>query len=337
MAASAYLQCPASPVQRIGYTLFARRDSGLLEPVVACWCHMPIPTSDPIVNLPLVTPFDEADRVDHDALARNIQRWLATPATGFLVGSQTGEEWCLCEEEKLAVAATVKQNLDERRFLMGGIDCPSATETLRRAEAFANIGAEVVRIRFTRDTSLVEPYFQQVLPRCPVPVLLMHQCDPARFGMAAEPAAPPEVLADIANMENVFGYVTDHDVRFEARVRRRVTRDRRFWICNGSLILHGTLIGCNGTTTAFSNIWPAALDELLRQGMAGSYEAARPMQEQVQRIDEVMLPYRAAGVKAALGLMGFEGMRPRSPAMSVQPDAVVRLEGLLREAGLLSA
>lgn len=297
---------------------------------------MSLPASDPIVNLPLVTPFDDADRVDHDALARNVERWLATPVTGFLVGSQTGEEWSLSEEEKLAVAKTVKENLDERRFLMGGIDCPSVAETLRRAEAFAEAGAEVVRIRFPRVASLVEPYFQHVLPRCPVPVLLMHQCDPVRFGMAAEPAAAPDVLASVVDRDNVFGYVTDHDVRFEARVRRCVTQSRRFWVCNGSLILHGTLFGCNGTTTAFSNIWPAALEELLRQGMSGRYDEARALQEHVQKIDAVMLPYLAAGVKATLHLLGFDGMRPRSPTRPVPADVVALLERLMREAGLLS-
>lgn len=298
---------------------------------------MPIPTSDPIVNVPIVTPFDDADRVDHDALTRNVQRWLATPAAGFLVGSQTGEEWSLSEEEKLAVATTVRENLDERRFLMGGIDCPSVTETLRRAEAFAHVGAEVVRIRFPRNESIIESYFNQILPRCPVPVLLMHQSDPARFGLAAEPAAPPEVLAGVADMDNVFGYVTDHDVRFEARVHRCLTRDRRFWICNGSLILHGTLIGCNGTTTAFSNIWPDALDRLLRLGMEGRYEEARPLQEHVQKIDAVMLPYMAAGVKVVLRLLGFEGMVARAPARSVPPDVVAEIERLIREAGLFSS
>ncbi|MEO2016251.1 MAG: dihydrodipicolinate synthase family protein [Fuerstiella sp.] len=298
---------------------------------------MPIPASDPIVNVPLVTPFDQLDRVDHAAMERNVQRWLTTPATGFLVGSQTGEEFCLSEEEKLAIATTVRRNLDERRFLMGGIDCPSVTETLRRAEAFADVGADVVRIRFPRGASLIEPYFREVLPRCPVPVLLMHQCDPASFGIAAAPAAAPEILAGVTDMDNVFGYVTDHDVRFEARVRRLLTGDRRFWICNGSLILHGTLIGCNGTTTAFSNIWPAALDELLRLGMAGRYVEALQLQERVQKIDAVMLPYRAVGVKAALRLLGFEGMRPRSPAAELPAKVVQSIRKVMQEAGLLSS
>ena len=54
-----------------------------------------------------------------------------------------------------------------------------------------------------------------------------------------------------------------------------------------------------------------------------------------QKIDALMLPYLAAGVKATLGLLGFEGMHPRSPTRPVPADVVVQLEQLLREAGLL--
>ena len=296
---------------------------------------MPIPASDPIINVPIATPFDAQDCVDHEALVHNIELWMKTPLAGFLVGSQTGEEWFLSEDEKLQITRTVADCLEGNRFVMGGIDCPSVTETLRRAEAFAEAGAEMVRIRFPRGEHLIDDYFSEVLPRCPVPVLLMHQCDPARFGMAGQPAASPEVLGRISNMDNVFGYVTDHDLRFEARVRPHVGQDRRFWICNGSLIVQGTLIGCNGTTTAFSNIWPAALDELLRLGMAGKFEEAMPLQHKLQKIDAVMLPWLAAGVKASLKLLGFKGMVPRRPTQPMPADAVAELETVMRETGLL--
>lgn len=296
---------------------------------------MPIPDSDPVVNIPVVTPFDEEDRVDHDAVSRNIERWLETRAGCFLIGSASGEEWFLSEDEKLAIVRTVKGVLNGRRCLLGGIDCPSVTETLRRAEAFAEAGAEMVRVRIPRFESAVESYFEQVLPRCPVPVLLMHQCNPEKFGMAGEPAATPEVIGRICSMDNVFGYTTDHDVRFESRVRRCVPQNRRFWICNGSMMLHGTLIGANGTTTAFSNIWPTALHELLELGMAGRYEEARPLQEHIQKIDAVMLPYKSVGVKAAMNLLGYDGTHPRSPLEPMPADRVSHLESLMREAGLL--
>ena len=68
---------------------------------------MPIPAIDPHVTIPMATPFDDQDRVDHDAIGRNIERWLPSPLTGFIVGSATGEEYMLSEEEKLAITRTV--------------------------------------------------------------------------------------------------------------------------------------------------------------------------------------------------------------------------------------
>jgi dihydrodipicolinate synthase/N-acetylneuraminate lyase len=297
---------------------------------------MPTPNSDPIVTVPVATPFRSDDQIDHDALSRNVERWLQSPLGGFIVGSATGEEWFLSEEEKLAIARTVHQVLDAKRFLIGGIDCPSVTETLRRADAFAAAGAEVVRVRLPRYESDVESYFEQVLPRIALPVLVMHQCNPERFGYSGQPAASPEVIGRVCDMANVFGYTTDHDVRFAARVRRCVTPGRRFWICNGSLILHGTLLGCNGTTTAFANVWPEALAELLEHGLAGRYEEAHPLQDSVQRIDAVMLRYGAAGVKAAMNLLGFDGTHPRRPTPPMPPQEIAVLEEEMRRAGLLA-
>lgn len=296
---------------------------------------MPIPDKDPIIAVPMVTPFGDDDQIDFGAAQRNIQRWLQTPLSAFIVGSQSGEEFFLSFDELLALARIVKQSLTGDRFLIGGIDCPGVTETLRRAEAFADAGAEAVRIRFPRDREAVVRYFEEVLPRCPVPALLMHQSAPERFGAAGAAAASPEVLGSVTQMPNVFGYVTDHDMRFEAQVRRHVPENVRFWICNGSMILSGTLIGCNGTTTAFSNIWPAALQQLLELGMAGRYAEAQALQEQVRLIDEIMLPYLAAGIKASLKLLGFEGMQPRRPTAAMPESDLVRLRQAMQNAGLI--
>ena len=286
---------------------------------------MTIPTNDPLIAVPMVTPFDTADQLDFDAAQRNVERWCNTAISVFIIGSQSGEEFMMSESERVELLGCVTDALEGERITVGGIDAPSVVETLRQAERYAEAGAEMVRVRFPRIESEVLPYFQQVLPRCPVPVLLMHQSSPASFGVAAKPAGSPELLGEVASMDGVFGYVTDHDMRFEARVRRFVPADKRFWICNGSMILSGTLIGCNGTTTAFSNIWPDALRRLLEQGMAGNYAEVESIQEQIRRIDEIMLPYLATGIKTCLDIMGFEGMRPRQPSQPMPDHAIQRL------------
>ncbi len=296
---------------------------------------MPIPLRNPLVTLPMVSPFDADGKLDLDAAQYNVQRWLQTPISGYLIGSHSGEEFMMNERERNLLLRTVTESLSGETFSIGGIDCPSAIETLRQAENYVDSGAEMLRIRFPREETLVADYFHEILPRCPAPVLLMHQTAPSSFGVAARPAATPEMIGSIAEHENVFGYVTDHDMRFEAQVRRHVPADKRFWICNGSMILSGTLIGCNGTTTAFANIWPAALKELLDQGMTGNYEQAQALQEQIRLIDEIMLPYLAGGIKTCLRLMGFQGMNPRSPTRVMSPEKTRRLDIVLRDAGLI--
>ena len=56
---------------------------------------MALDFEDPIVTAPIATPFEAAgggDRVDYDALERNVERLLATKLRGYLIGSATGEE-----------------------------------------------------------------------------------------------------------------------------------------------------------------------------------------------------------------------------------------------------
>ena len=296
---------------------------------------MPIPNGDPFITIPMVTPFADDDSVDHDAIVFNVERWLLTPLNGYIIGTASGEVAFLSESEKLDATRTVASSLTGDRFVVGGIDCPSPYETLRRAEAFAQAGAEMVRLRLPRGEAVAEAYFAEVLPQCPVPALLMHQCNPERFGLAGEPAASPETIGRISRMDGVFGYVTDHDIRFETRVRQFVPVNRKFWICNGSLALTGSFIGCNGITTAFANIWPDALHEILTLGMAGRYDEARDLQRRIQAIDAVMLPYKAAGVKATINLLGFRGTHPRKPTPPMPDEEVTRLQVVMREAGLL--
>ena len=214
---------------------------------------------DPLVGLPMLTPFDEKDKVDYSSAVYNVEKWNKTKADIFIIGTASGEELYLSEDEKVNLVSTISGSLEKGKVVCAGIDNPSISETLRLAENYEKSGAKLLRIRYPRNESTLKEYFKEVLRFSPLPVLLMHQGEPLNFGVAPKPVSSPLMLGEIASMDNVFGYVTEHDMRFESTVRKYVPSDRRFWICNGSMILLGTLIGCNGTTTAFSNIWPDAM------------------------------------------------------------------------------
>ena len=61
--------------------------------------------TEPIVVAPTLTPFkDDGDQtVDFDALARNVERWLETPLSGFVAVTANGEETMLSESERMSI------------------------------------------------------------------------------------------------------------------------------------------------------------------------------------------------------------------------------------------
>ena len=295
---------------------------------------LPVPTADPVMVAPTPMPFDGDDRLDLDALARNVERWLDTPLSGFVLGTANGEELFLSEDEKTAAIETVARTHKGRRFVIAGIDNPSSTDTLRIAERAAAAGADMVRLRLPRLGS-VTGYFEEVLPRVPVPVAVIHQTAPSASDPRGVFAASPDVIGAICGMDNVYAYITDHNVRFEARVRRFVPPGCRFWTCNGSLLLPGVLIGANGACMMLGNVAPALCMNILRLGVEGRFKEAQPLQLKAAAADWPIHRHSAAGLKYALDLLGFEGGLPRRPAPPLGPEPKAEIEDGMREAGLI--
>lgn len=292
---------------------------------------MAVPKTDPIVVAPTPTPFDDRGRVDHGALARNVERWLATPLSGFVLGTANGEENTLSEDEKAAIVGTVSRVAGGERVIIAGIDDPSAAGTARLADRYAALGADLVRVRIPRglDAGAVGDYFQAVAGRAPAPVIVIHQT------FDSGPAAPPEVIGAVCSLDNVYGYITDHDIRFEGWVRPLVPQERKFWICNGGLLLHGALLGANGACMWLGNVAPGLAVDIVSMGYAERFAEARPLQATASRLDRVIARHGVAGVKGALELLGFEGMQPRRPAPGLAPEGRAEIEAVLHDTGLL--
>lgn len=286
---------------------------------------------DPLIVAPTPTPFDANDRVDADVLARNVERWNRTPLSGFVLGTANGEELSLSDDEKTLIVRVVAQARTPDRMVIAGIDTPSATYTLDLAARYADAGADMVRVRIPRQggDEAVLRYFGEVCSRSPLPVMVIHQT------FTGIPAASPEVISQICSHDNVFGYITDHDIRFEGRVALTFPQDRRFWICNGGLLLAGAVMGATGACMWLGNIAPGLCRGIMASGLDGSFTDARPLQRAATMLDMVINSYGVAGVKRALGLMGFEGMTPRSPLTPISEKAAAGIANALKQAELL--
>ena len=255
-------------------------------------------------------------------------------AVGFRARTANGEELALSEEEKAQTVRVVKDACDGQRLVVAGVDCPSVAETLRRAERFASAGADIVRVRAPKGLTpqAVERYFAMVTARAPAPIIVIHQT------FDSVPAAPADVLGALVGLDNVFDYITDHDVRFEAVVRLHAPKDRRFWICNGGLLLYGALFGANGACMWLGNIMPSLCMDIMRLGTETRFAEARPLQETATGLDSAIARHGVAGVKAALDVLGHEGMRTRAPTPELsQPEQAAVRAALLEASAPVSA
>ncbi len=292
---------------------------------------MPIPEVAPIVVAPMPTPFGADDSVEFSALERNVGRWLETPLSGFVLTTANGEELALSEAERIDIVRVAAAAHGGSRFTVAGIDNSSTRETLRLAERYTDAGADLLRVRVPRGLSdtAIEGYFDSVARQSPLPVIVIHQT------FSGTPAASPEILGAVCAMDNIFGYITDHDIRFEAYVRSEVPDNRRFWICNGGLLAYGALMGANGACMWLGNVAPKLCMDIMTLGLQGKFAEARHLQESATNLDRAIIRYGTPGVKEALRLLGFEGMHPRLPTRAVDEDATLRIRAVLESEGML--
>tara|TARA_A100001037_G_scaffold94691_1_gene86174 strand:+ start:4300 stop:5193 length:894 start_codon:yes stop_codon:yes gene_type:complete len=297
---------------------------------------MPIPSSHPIVVAPSPTPFTADDKVDHAAIERNVQKWLKTPLSGFVLNSENGEEQFLSETERLDIVRTVNSARNGEKFIVGGVDTSSVTESIRMAEDLVEAGAEMIRIRVPRLARDVTSYFEQVVPRVPAPVVIIHQMAPGQFaGGDAPVGAPAEVIGDLIDIDNVFGYIASGNVRFEARVRTFVTTDKPFWLGNGLLLLAMSAIGANGACLMFGNVAPTECHQIISSVMNGDLKTAQEIQNRCIEADYQILDRGAAGIKAALDLMGYDGGAPRMPNQPISSEDREVIRKAMQQAKLI--
>lgn len=297
---------------------------------------MPLPGDDPIVIAPSPTPFTADDAVDYGGIQQNVARWRTTPLSGLMLNSENGEEAFLSEAERLNIIRAAHEALGGEKFIVAGIDNPAVTETLRQAERYVEAGAELLRLRIPRLTDNVRGYFEQVVPRLPVPALVINQPAPGQFGLSLPLAVgSPEQIGQVCQMENVYGYIAGGNIRFEYRTRQFVPQEKKFWIGNGSLLVPGGAMGANGACLMFGNIAPAECREIIHLLMQGRLAEAQQIQVKLIEADHRILERGAAGIKAALDLLGYVGGPPRKPSTALTADEKARLRESLVAAGLL--
>lgn len=157
------------------------------------------------VLLPLVTPFDEAGRVDLDCLRSVANSAIAEGASGVVALATTAEPTSLDDEERSAVVSVCAEVCAEHdALLVVGAGTNDTRTTVERHEALAKVpgvraSLAVVPYYVRPSEVAIVRHFQFVAERSPVPLLIYNIPYRTGRGLGAE------ALLELAATDNIIG------------------------------------------------------------------------------------------------------------------------------------
>ncbi len=286
----------------------------------------------------VTTPFQTDGGIDEKSFQRNVERLLASGATGVVAGGCTGEFWALTHEERKRLYHLAREAVGNAGTLIVGTGAVTVDETValtREAEEAGCDGALILPPYFVQLTDdEIFAHYSAISDAVGIPILLynipgnaVNELSPSLAGRLAELERVVAIKESGGDWNNY--YATFLEVRDRLRV-----------FCGPSSIygVPAVELGADGVIDCFPNMWIDAL-ELYQAPARGDKERAGEVQALGRKLTDLCTTggrtlYPAT--KAAMDMQGLPGGgRPRAPLQPLPDEPRRGLESGLAALGLL--
>jgi 2-dehydro-3-deoxy-D-pentonate aldolase len=291
----------------------------------------------------MVTPFDEHGEVDLRATEAVVERFIEAGVSGVSPLGSTGEFSHLLADERKRFLEEVIRIVAGRVPLVVGVGAAGTKEMVELARHAEGVGADAVLVVSPFYWKVGEEalfrHFATVAESIDIPVLIYNL--PMLTGIDLSPSLIGRIAAECPNVSGLKDTVTEYF--HTVGVLREVKRVRPdFSVLSGweDLILPSLLAGADGSICAFANVAPELFVNLVRSARDGDLERAAELHRRVLSL--VTLGAYSdppiSAIKLAMGKLGVPiSPAVRGPALLVPEEAQEKIEGVLREVGLLTA
>ena len=278
------------------------------------------------VYVPLVTPFDEHDEVDLDALERLADDVLTAGAAGVVVLATTGEPTSLDDAERDAVVAACSRVCADRGAgLIVGAGTNDTRTTLARHEALGDVPGVIASLAvvpyYVRPTeAALVAHFEVVAARSPVPLVTYNV--PYRTGRGLGAAS----LLELAAMDNIAGVKQAVGCIDADTLTVLAEAPAGFALLGGDdpYLFPLTLMGAPGAIAASANLCTRRFVTMIEHGLAGEVEPGRADAEALLPLVRALFAEPSPAVIKAV--LHAEGRIPtpdvRMPLSNASADAV---------------
>jgi 4-hydroxy-tetrahydrodipicolinate synthase len=283
----------------------------------------------------MVTPLDENEKVNEQALRRIVNFLIDGGVHGLLVHGSQGEFYGFTAGEKRWVWEIVVDEVGGRVPIYAGTGAVTTREVLDLNRMAEDVGVDLVSVLTPFFVSPSEEelfqHFTTIADGTRLPVVLYN--NPGRTGVNLSAG----LVARLAEHPNIVGIKdSSGDLSLTCEMIRQSGDDFRVLMGRDSLIYAGLHHGAAGAIAATANVVPALVAEIYEAFQAGDLARSLRAQDKLAGLRQAFsLGSFPVVVKDAMNLVGLPAGPPLRPIRSLEGEAKRELRRVLREVGAL--
>ena len=261
----------------------------------------------------LVTPFDEQDRIDYDALRRLIEFHISAGTNGLVIAGTTGESATLDKGEHAELIRRAADMVEGRIPVIAGTGSNSTRQTVELSLELADAAIDGYLLVVPYYNKPVQEglyqHFRTIANALDKPVMLYNVPGRTVADML------PETLARLADHPNIIG-VKDATGDMERMKQHRALLPEGFRYFSGDdfTTLEFLRLGGHGVVTVSGNVAPRQVSDLCRSVADGEIEKAAEIDDSLQPLNTALfVESNPIPVKWALHEMGLISSAIRLP------------------------
>ena len=283
-----------------------------------------------LVHTP-VTPFTGDHRIDFDCLANVIDFHLRHGADALALPMHAGESVSLSEDEKRSVLSFAIAHAKKVPVIAHVSNAGSAIAAALAREAERAGAAAIVATTpyyWTPPPAMLLEHFCEIGSAVAIPLLVYNAPD-EMAGVRLTTELALKLIARLPNFAGIVDLSLDWQFMIELMTEAPRVREDFSLLAGTEHLVSAGAIGASGLFSPLVAIAPRLVRRLYELCREEKFFEARPVQEEVAALSQLIKADGPAGLKAALRAMGRDCGEPRPPLLPLAPSAQARLEAAL--------
>ena len=266
----------------------------------------------------MVTPFNEAGKVDYEQARKLALALLDSGSEGVVVVGTTGESPTLIRAEELRLFAEMKSAVGKRGSVIAGTGSNSTAEALATTKEAERIGIDACLLvvpyynKPTQDG--LYQHFKVIAESTSLPCILYNVPSRTVANLSAD------TVTKLSHIDNIIG-IKEASGNLEqiSRIISNTSDDFLVWSGNDSDTLPILTLGGYGVVSVAANLVGNQIKEMINSFTSGKIdEAASIHRHLLPLINALFIVGNPMPLKYALNYIGFNVGKPRLPL--TEPD-----------------